>query len=101
MPHLLLDGLGVVAVVGELGPAGMSQHVGMDREGDAGCLTCSRHACSQRRATSSQTQTRRACEAGLRLPKRFAAFDVSECLQVPTGGCQPTASANPPSTPRT
>ena len=34
MPEVGLDGAGVVAVVGELEPAGVPQHVGMNEKGE-------------------------------------------------------------------
>jgi len=38
MPKVVLQGPGVVAIVGELEPPGMAQHVGVDREWHLGGL---------------------------------------------------------------
>ena len=39
VPEVVLQGARVVAIVGELEPAGMAQHVGVDREWHLGGLT--------------------------------------------------------------
>ena len=38
VPEIVLDSAGIVAVVGELEPTGMAQHMGMHREGEGGEL---------------------------------------------------------------
>ena len=39
MPEIVLNGAGVLAVIGQLVAAGMAQHVAMHRERKASCLT--------------------------------------------------------------
>jgi len=39
VPEVLLQGPRVVAIIGELEPAGMAKHVGVDREWHLGSLT--------------------------------------------------------------
>jgi hypothetical protein len=38
MPEIVLDGTGIVTIIGELEPAGMAQHMGMHRKGEGGEL---------------------------------------------------------------
>ena len=38
MPEIMLEGTGVLTVIGELEPAGMAKHVGVDREWHVGSL---------------------------------------------------------------
>ena len=48
MPHIMLDRPGVMAVIGQLEATPMTEHVRMDRKGDAGLLPCPRHQLAHR-----------------------------------------------------
>ena len=36
VPEIMLDGTGIVTLIGELEPAGMAQHMGVHRKGEGG-----------------------------------------------------------------
>ena len=52
VPEVVLDRPRIVALIRQLEPAGVPEHVGMDREAE---LPCVRSTWSQRSATSSLT----------------------------------------------